>query len=79
MIDVQKRGLGLQRQELGLAAGHDQVGHLLAHDRQQAGRGGVLDDLGILVHQPLHPVEILQGRVLRAGRQDLHPQFASGN
>ncbi len=75
MVDVQERGLGLQSQELGLAAGHDQVRHLLAHDAEQPGGGGVLDDLGIGMHQPLHPVKVLQGRVLGAGGEDFHPQF----
>ena len=78
MIDVEERGLGLQGKKLGLAAGNDQIRHLFIHDREQAGRAGILDDLGILVHQRLHPVEILQRRVLRPGRQDLHPQFTEG-
>jgi len=78
VIDVQERGLGLEGEKLGFPSGNDQVGHLLVHDRQQAGGGGVLDNPGVGVHQPLHPVKVLKGRVLGAGGQDLHPQLPQG-
>jgi len=35
-------------------------------------------DLGILVHQPFHAIEIFQGRILGTGRQHLDPQFVQG-
>ena len=75
MVDVEKRRLGLKRQELGLATGDDQVRELFVHHGEKPRRAGVLDDGGVLVHQRLHPVEVLQGRVLGAGGQDLHPQL----
>ena len=61
MIYVQKRGFCLERQKLGLAASHDQVGHFFAHNRQQTRSRGIFDDLGISVHQPFHAIKIFQG------------------
>ena len=75
MIDVQERRTCFEGQEFRLAAGHDQVRRLLPHDGQKPRGRGVLDDPGILVHQRLHPVEILEGRILRSGGEHFHPQL----